>query len=234
MNEQMERQKNSLAKNEFGFNKKLLAILPHLTPYVKHRLYIAESTGILPRNMYCADDIIDEALLLLHESTADISLIDQLSLELKLFRISGILLDELYAKEGWHQQNISTSFLLKNELQKLEECFTSDSDKHLIMDEELNDICYRQKPDTKQSFVYDDTDSLMLSIIEPEASTVPIKQKLLGHFYSWLPLETSKIVDLFIFGKLNFEEIAIVMNTTAIEIKETIIHIRKSFRKHLV
>lgn len=216
------------------FSKKLLSVVPHLHPYIKHRLYIAESTGILPRNMYCSNGIIDDAIVgLYNEDHLDI-LMDTMSLELKLFRITDHLIDELYINEGWHQRCISTNFFLKEELKQLEENYTSEADNELIMNEDLSDISYHQNTEKKQVFIYDDADSAILKVIESEDSSENKKQKLLGKFYSWLPLETSKIIDLFVFGKLNFEEIARIKDITAQEVKATIIDVRKSFRKNLI
>lgn len=233
MNRINELQKYFKEDDRKEFNKRLLSIVPHLHPYVKHRLYIAESTGVLPKNMYCSNGIIDEAILAFYQNGFDAN-IDTLSLELKLFKIADELIDELYVKEGWHQNNISTSYILEEELSRLEENFTVDSDNDLIMFEDLNDICYHQNKEKKQPFIYDDTGSEILKVINFDESTDHKKQKLLGKFYSWLPMETSNIIDLFIFGKLNFEEIATIKNITSQEVKETIINVRKSFRRNLV
>ncbi|MCK8524050.1 hypothetical protein M0D21_20905 [Aquimarina sp. D1M17] len=233
MNTTYELQKFYGADDQKEFGKKLLSIVPHLHPYVKHRLYIAESVGILPQNMYCSSGIIDDAILKLYYDDLDIE-IDTLTLELQLFKIADDLIDDLYNKEGWHQRSISTNYFLKNELEKLEETYTVEADNELIMKEDLDDICYHQSVENKQNFIYDDLDSEILKIIDSEPSTDFRKQKLLGKFYSWLPMETSKIIDLFIFGKLNFEEIATIKDLTATEVKETIINVRKSFRKNLI
>ncbi|MDY8138202.1 hypothetical protein [Aquimarina sp. 2201CG5-10] len=233
MNRINELQKYFRADDQKDFDKRLLSIVPHLHPYVKHRLYIAESTGILPRNMYCSNGIIDDAIVSLYNDRYELD-VNTLSLELKLFKIADELIDELYIREGWHQKNISTSYILKEELSKLEEVYTVEADNELIMNEELSDICYYQHVEKKQAFIYDDTDSDILKIIDSEHSTENKKQKLLGKFYSWLPMETSKIIDLFVFGKLNFEEIATIREITAQEVKEIIIDVRKSFRKNLI
>ena len=47
-----------------AFDKKVLSAVPHLHPYVKHRIYIAESTGILPKNMYSSMIPLDEYMFL--------------------------------------------------------------------------------------------------------------------------------------------------------------------------
>ena len=71
MNRTQELQKFG-ADDQREFNKKLLSVVPHLHPYVKHRLYIAESVGILPQNMYCSNGIIDDAILKLYSDDLDI------------------------------------------------------------------------------------------------------------------------------------------------------------------
>ncbi len=233
MNSTQELQKFYGADDQREFSKKLLSIVPHLHPYVKHRLYIAESVGILPQNMYCSNGIIDDAILKLYSDDIDVE-VDTLSLELQLFKIADDLIDELYNSEGWHQRNISTSHFLKIELEKLEENYTVEGDNELVMKEDLNDICYHQNAEEKQNFIYDDLDSEILKIIDSEPSSDFRKQKLLGKFYSWLPMETSKIIDLFVFGRLNFEEIATIKDLTASEVKEIIIDVRKSFRRNLI
>ncbi len=233
MNRRHKLQQSHGNDDQRDFGKKLLSIVPHLHPYVKHRLYIAESVGILPQNMYCSNGIIDDAIVKLYSDHLDVD-IDTLSLELRLFKIVDELIDELNIREGWHQKNISTSHFLASELEKLEESFTVEGDNELIMKEELDDICYHQNSENKQNFIYDDLDSAILKVIDTEPSSDFRKQKLLGKFYSWLPMETSKIIDLFVFGKLNFEEIAIVKDLTAQEVKETIIDVRKSFRRNLI
>ncbi len=233
MNSTQELQKFYGDDDQREFSKKLLSIVPHLHPYVKHRLYIAESVGILPQNMYCSNGIIDDAILKLYADDIDIE-VDTLSLELQLFKIADNLIDDLYITEGWHQRNISTNHFLKIELEKLEESYTVEGDNELIMKEELDDICYHQNHEDKQNFIYDDLDSEIIKIIDTEPSSDFRKQKLLGKFYSWLPMETSKIIDLFVFGRLNFEEIATIKDLTANEVKEIIIGVRKSFRRNLI
>ncbi|MFL1896533.1 hypothetical protein ACJRPK_12580 [Aquimarina sp. 2-A2] len=215
------------------FEKRLLSILPHLHPYVKHRIYIAESTGILPGNMYCSNGIIDDAIVQLFNTPVDHD-IQCLALELKLFKIADEIIDELYIKEGWHQHTISTNDILKEELDRLEEDFFAEADDDLIMSDELTDISYHQNLENKKPFIYDDSNSEILKVIDNHHSSDLKKKKLLGKFYSWLPLKTSNIIDLFVFGKLNFEEIAIVKGISSREVKEIIIDVRKRFRRNLI
>lgn len=219
--------------NRKDFDKLLLSIVPHLHPYIKHRLYVAENTGIIPKNMYCFNGIIDDAIVKIYESSDFIedSLLD---LELKLFKIADSLIDDIYTKEGWHQHNFSTSRILMDELDYLERSYTTGASNDFIMKEDLNDICYHQDIIKKQPFIYNDSDSEIYRVVASEANHDETKQRLLDKFYSWLPMNTSKIIDLFIFGKLNFEEIAKIRDISSQEVKETLVMVRKSFRRNLI
>ena len=216
------------------FSKKLLSIVPHLHPYVKHRLYIAESIGILPRNMYCSNGIIDDAIIKVFGEEKLNLKIDTLSLELELFKLADQLLDEINVKEGWHRQAISTSYFLQHELNSLHENFYSDADNELMQYEELQGISNWKDTASQKIFIYNDSNTTLHKVLQSESASHDTKQRLLGKFYSWLPLETSKIIDLFIFGKLNFVEIAAIMEIPALHVKQVIIDVRKSFRRNLV
>ena len=215
------------------FYKKLLSIVPHLHPYIKHRIYVAESIGILPQNMYCSNGIIDDAIVQLYHSKFDFST-DTLSLELRLFKIADKHIDSLYQNENWHQKNISTSYFLTRELKKLEENYTVKEGNICVLNTDLDDISYSQEDKNISNFIYDDMDSEILKIIKSEPSSDLKKRKLLGAFYSWLTMEQSKIVDLFIFGKLNFREIALIREISVKEVKRTLICVRKNFRSNLI
>ena len=85
------------------FDKKVLSSIQHLHPYVKHRLYIGESTGILPKNMYFGNGIIDESIAKLYENGFDIDA-SAMAIKLKLFKLVDKDLDELFKKEAFHQK----------------------------------------------------------------------------------------------------------------------------------
>ena len=95
------------------------------------------------------------------------------------------------------------------------------------MNEELSDISYQQDNKHKHVFVYDDNNSSLMNAFEIEDLTSQHQKNVLGKFYSWLPHTVSDIVDLFIFGRLTFNEIAEVKN---IETKRVERIINLSFR----
>ncbi|SFZ94502.1 hypothetical protein SAMN05428642_104216 [Flaviramulus basaltis] len=194
-----------------AFDKKVVSATQHLQTYVKHRLYIAESTGIIPKNMYTSSDLIDEGIVEFYENGYDIDM-DAMAIKLKLFKTVDANLDELFKREAFHQKTTSTDSILKEELKGLEEKYTIDQGFDFIMNEELNDISYKQGNKHKHLFLYDEDDKSILNAFEINDLSSIDNKKLLGKFYSALPFRVSDIVDLFVFGRLDYDEIAKVKN----------------------
>lgn len=213
------------------FDKKVLSAIQHLHPYVKHRLYIAESTGILPKNMYFSNGIIDDGIVKIYENGFDIDA-DAMEIKLKLFDVVDKDLDELFKKEAFHQKTVSTNTILEEELNRLKEDYTIDADLDLVLNTELNDISYQQD-NSEHIFVYDDNYSDVLNAFDIE-DTAKLKSKnLLGSLYSWLPIMAADIIDLYSFGKLTFEEIAKVKHIEVENVEKIFDAVKKSFRNHL-
>ena len=213
------------------FDKKVLSAIQHLHPYVKHRLYIGESTGILPKNMYVSNEIIDEGIVKVYENGFDIDA-DAMEIKLKLFDLVDKDLDALFIKEAFHQKTVSTHTILEEELERLKEDYTIDADLDLILNTELTDISYQQD-NNEHIFVYDDNYSDILNAFDIE-DTAKLKSKnLLGSLYSWLPIMAADIVDLYSFGKLTFEEIAKVKHIEVENVEKIFRAVKKSFRSHL-
>ncbi len=213
------------------FDKKVLSAIQHLHPYVKHRLYIAESTGIVPKNMYFSNGIIDEGIVKIYEEGFDIDA-DAMEIKLKLFAIIDKDLDDLLKKEAFHKKTISTNTILQEELDRLKEDYTIDADLDLVLNTELNDISYQQD-NTEHIFVYDDNYSDVLNAFEIEDPAKLKSKNLLGSLYSWLPVMAADIIDLYSFGKLTFEEIAKVKNIGVENVEKIFDAVKKSFRNHL-
>lgn len=214
------------------FDKKVISVIQHLQPYVKHRMYIGESVGILPKNMYTSSGIIDEGIIKLYEKGFNKDA-ETMFIKLELFKIVDKDLDTLFKDEGFHKNTVSTNSILKEELDGLRETYTVDEDFDYIMSEELNDISYKQNNKHKHLFIYDDNYSSILNAFEVEDISNFNRKKFIGSMYSVLPVKTSSIIDLYVFGKLNFEEISKVTQIE-IEIVEKIFSaVNNSFRKNL-
>lgn len=225
---------NSTAGNSEDFGKRILAAVPHIYPYLKHRLYIAETSGLIPRNMYKSQGLLDDAIVSLYESKLDPE--DDLKLKLQLFSFVDQRLDELYKTESFHRNTMSTSDILKKELKALEENFFMDADEDTLMSDELDDISYHQQDQQKDVFLYDDAEKNIIRTLELSNSERDLDKSerlLLNKIYTWLPRKTSNVLDLYVFGKMSVNEIAEIKGVDAEEIHELMRAVRKSFRKNL-
>ncbi|WP_298552765.1 hypothetical protein [uncultured Algibacter sp.] len=215
------------------FDKKVISATQHLQAYVKHRLYIAESTKIIPKNMYKSNDIIDEGVAKFYENGYNIDA-DENAIKIELFKIVDSDLDELFKNESFHQNTMSTDSILKDELDGLDEEFTVDEDYDLIMHDELSDISYHQDQEDKHVFVYDDNNSSIQNAFEISDISTTRNKHLLGKYYTWLPLRVSDIVDLFVFGKLSFKDIATIKNIEIKRVERVLELAIEDFKEHLI
>lgn len=217
---------------KIDFDKKVLSVVHFLHPYVKHRLYIAESTRILPKNLYCSNGIIDDCIILLYEKGYDYDA-DVESIKLKLFETVDDFLEALFVKEAFHKKTISTNTILEEELRRLEESFTIDADLDTMMLEQLDDISYHQHDDDSEVFVFDDHNSNIINALELDIQSSQNNRKMVGKFYNWLPIRVANIVDLYTFGKLSFKEIATIKNIEVKRVERILKEVKKRFRSHL-
>jgi DNA-directed RNA polymerase specialized sigma24 family protein len=202
---------------------------------VKHRLYTAETIGIVPRNMYSTSGIIDDAVVKLYESKEG-NFKNQKELKLELFKLVSNQVDKLFKKEEFHKYTLSTSQVLEKELELMEEDFTIDIDNDLLMKEDLDDISYRQRQENQHELLYDESEKSIMKTFDLHDERDVFnedKRKALNKVYSWLPYETSNIVDLLVFGKLKYKEIAKIKDLSTIEVKKSIQAVSNNFRKNL-
>lgn len=213
------------------FDKKVLSAVPHLHPYVKHRIFIGETKGILPKNMYKSVEIIDEAIAKLYQQGYNIDA-ERMALKLELFKIVDRDLENLLKKEAFHKDTVSTNKILKEELDRLREDFTMDADLDLILNTELDDISYKQDTDD-HVYVYSDMEIDMVRTSELGDLSTKDARLTFKRIYSMLPMHISNIMDLHTFGKLEFDEIATLRDMDEERIKHIIATVRKRFSDYL-
>jgi len=217
------------------FEKKTLSVVHLLHPYVKQRLKVGENLGILPKNMFKTNEIIDEVILSIYENDTDKN-IEISELRLLMFNFTNKKLQSLFENEKWHKKSISTKILLDEELKLLEENFTVDGDNDLIMNEELDDISYHQNDHELHALASDGSQENVLELLDIEDTAIIEKKEnrnVFDRMYKMLPLQTSNVVDLYILGKLNIQEISHILNVDIIEVKRIIDFVKENFKKHI-
>ena len=153
-----------------------------------------------------------------------------------MFEVANDKLLNLFEKEKWHKNSISTKVILEEELRLLEENFTIDAGNDLIMDEELEDISYHQKDHTSHLLSNEGYQENVLEFLEIKDNAIFEKEEnktTLQKMYDLLPLQTSNVMDLYILGKLNLREIANILEVDILEVKRIIDFVKENFKKHL-
>ena len=232
----MKNSKLNSMKRPKSLEKKVLSVISFLHPYVKQRLKVAESMGIIPKNMYRSNEIIDDVVLEVYDKKIDKKIYIK-HLKLWMFSMSNKKLSKLFEKEKWHKNSISIKILLEEELAMLEEKFTIDSGFDLIMNEELEDISYHQHDGEPHLLDSDDLQCDIADFFELKDKTYfkdKEKQILVRRMYNELPFQSSNIVDLHVLGKLEIKEISMILDTDITEVKNIIHFVKNNFRKYLV
>ena len=216
-------------------DKKTLTIIPLLYPYVKQRIRVGENLGILPRNMFKSNEVIDEVVLEIYEQGLQKNNESE-TLRMIMFEKVVRRLDLLFKSEEWHVDSISTKIILEEELKQLEENFTMEGDNELVMNEDLDDISYHQNDKQNTTLPYDDAEEGMRSLLGLENAKQVIDwddRNSLRKLYYKLPLNSSNIVDLYVLGKLSYQEIALILKLDILEIKKIINFVKENFKKQL-
>jgi len=82
-------------------------------------------------------------------------------------------------------------------------------------------------------YLYADKETSILKAFELEDLSVSESPKTFGRFYNWLPINISNIVDLYIFGNLDFDDIAKIKNIETTRVELIFDKVKKSFRTHI-
>jgi DNA-directed RNA polymerase specialized sigma24 family protein len=215
--------------------KKILTIVHLLQPYTKQRIRVGEMLGYFPRNMYKSNEIIDEVVLETYEQGFQKSKNAE-DLRLAMFDLLNKRISALLQSEEWHKDTISTKYILEEELKQLEENFTTDGGNDLVMNEELDDISYHQNDSGPKELPYDEEEEgvkTFLGLDKVKQFEAYDDRNKLRKVYYKLPVNTSNIVDLYILGKLSFNEIAGILKMEVGEVKEIVSFVRETIKNQL-
>jgi DNA-directed RNA polymerase specialized sigma24 family protein len=208
------------------FEKKIIKLIPEVKPYVRHRIYLAESLGMIPENMYQSTDIVDDAIIKIYETDIT-NIVSTTDLKILFFSLLKEELDQLFYNESKHKNDVSTDKILHQELNKLKERFTFNADGDFVMNEELNDISYHQKDFTPQLFIYEDAAQSVKTAFDLDYLDED-RKRTFTKLYHFLSFEASNVVDLHVFGRLSTLEIAQIKKTDESSIRAIILQIKAS------
>ncbi len=200
-------------KNDFeAFYKKISTFITGLNNFTSSKLKIAEHRDLIDKRFYNANGILDEVYLEVFKTFS--SEVDEKQLRKILFQKTIQKINEIVKKENQFANHINIDEILKEELDLLNEDYTVDADGDFILDEELDDISYKQKSFKPTHFILDQplelqlTKKLNLNDISLFSTE---KRKLFGELFHTIPPKSKNIIELYIFGDQSISEISDIM-----------------------
>ncbi len=197
-------------KNNFEeFYNKISIFIPGLKKFTSSKLKVAENEGLIDKEFYNADGILDEVYMDVFKIFSNE--INEKQLRKILFIKTIQKINEKTKTEEQFTNNINIDDILKEELDLLNEDYTIDAGGDFILDEELDDISYKQKSFKPTHFILDQSLEQQiigkLNLNDMSLSSAE-KRNLFGDLFYNIPPKSRVIIELFIFGYQNISEIS--------------------------
>ena len=217
---------------DFGqFYEKAVSAASDLRNFVQSSLLASENQGLIDRSYYDPDGVVDEIYLaVFNEYNGQNS---KEELKISLFRHALQKLDQLIRDEEYTPNEPSTGGLLKDELDALDERFTAEFDGDLILSEDLDDISYKQEKHRNEPIYLDE--ELVAQIVNrfelDDKFTLAKNKKIhLGILYSSIPVISRSIVELYVYGQQEQEDIVRILDVEEASVKRVLKIVREKFR----
>ncbi len=214
------------------FYAEIEKFLPQLRRYVKQRLHLAEQNGIIPKNFYAPEDIIDEVYQEIYGKIDENWTEQQLKNE--LFSLAMQKLDTIIKKEAQKPQTVDIDRLIEQELKELEEKFTVDADGELVLEEELDDISYKQDEAKPQYLILErPIEQRILEMLDKDTSRELTReqQQIFWKLYKVLPAQSKTVVELYVFGGLSIGEISQITRSSQQSVDKVVNSFTSKLRK---
>ncbi len=223
------------SQNSFkDFYAEISKHLPKLENFTRAKIKIAENEGAIKKGFYTLNDILDDVYWQVYKDYSKEMKKESLSKILFLKTISKI--DEIIELESQTANSISTSTILKEELDLLEEHYSVDGGGDFIPEEEFDDISYQQKYFKQTHFILNEVmeDKLIGKVFKKDAATsLSIHRKDIPKIFYNLPLNTEIILELYVFGEQNTSEISQILGIKKQRIMWIITTFLKEFKQNM-
>ena len=219
-------------ENDFEqFYNKISSLVPDLKKFTARSLKAAESQGAIDRGFYNAEGILDEIYLEVFKDFSDI--IDEEKLKTILFSKAVQKIEEKKIIEQETPEYQSTEKMLKQELDALDERFTTQADGDLILNTELDDISYKQHTERPLNIILDETlEQQLIKKLDMSDTLLPSLERrtIFGALYNNIPPRSKSVLELFAFGNRSFYEISEILEVPEDIIDRIMDKLKERFR----
>jgi DNA-directed RNA polymerase specialized sigma24 family protein len=219
-------------ENDFEqFYNKISSLVPDLKKFTARSLKAAESQSAIDRGFYNAEGILDEIYLEVYKEFSDY--MDEEKIKTILFSKAVQKIEEKKILEQETPEYQSTEMMLKQELDALDERFTTQADGDLILNTELDDISYKQHTERPSNVILDETlEQQLIKKLEMSDTLLPSLERrtLFGALYNNIPPRSKSVLELFAFGNRNFYEISEILEVPEEVIDRIMDKLKERFR----
>jgi DNA-directed RNA polymerase specialized sigma24 family protein len=219
-------------ENDFEqFYNKISSLVPDLKKFTARSLKAAESQSAIDRGFYNAEGILDEIYLEIFKDFIEI--IDEEKLKTILFSKAVQKIEEKKIIEQETPDYLPTEEMLKQELDALDEKFTTQADGDLILNTELDDISYKQHTERPSNVILEETlEQQLIKKLDMNDTLLPSLERrtIFGALYNNIPPRSKLVLELFAFGNRSMHEISEILEVPEEVVDRTMHKLKERFR----
>ncbi|MCB0501759.1 MAG: sigma-70 family RNA polymerase sigma factor [Bacteroidetes bacterium] len=205
-------------EDQTSFNSYMQEVFPELRQYIDRQLDLAITRKAIPEGKFQTDDFLDDLYIKAYDHIHNLE--EHINFKVWLYREADALLNDAMVEEEFDE------FFMKNyadykldELEEMEENFSTDGDGDLVMEEELDDQSYHKNDyELKDIFVDDEEEDHIIKALDDQLD----KERFNDHvkvILPKLPSVMASILDMYSLQKLNEHEIASIKNLSVEKVK---------------
>lgn len=191
----------------------------------------AEGQGVIDRGFYNAEGILDEIYLEVFKDITDIK--DEERLKIILFSKAVQKIEEKKIIEQETPDYLPTEKMLQQELDALDEKFTTQADGDLILNTELDDISYKQPRQRPTNVILDRTlEQQLIKKLDMSDTLLPSMERrtIFGALYNYIPIRSKSVLGLYAFGNRSIHDISEILEVPEEVVDRIMDKLKERFR----
>lgn len=205
-------------EDQTSFSNYMQEVFPELRLYIDRQLDLAIERKTIPQGKFQTDDFLDDLYIKAYDHIQNLE--EHVNFKVWLYREVDSLLSDAMEEEEFDE------FFIKNmadykqdELDEMEENFSTDGDGDFVMEEELDDQSYHKNDyELRNVFVDNEEEDHIIQALDEQLS----KERFNEHVKVVLPKLPSvmaSILDMYSLQKLTEHEIASIKNLSVDKVK---------------
>jgi len=219
-------------ENDFEqFYNKISSLVPDLKKFTARSLMAAECQGAIDRGFYSAEGILDEIYLEVFKDFT--AILDEERIKIILFSKAAQKIEEKKIIEQETPDYLPTEKMLKQELDALDEKFTTQADGDLILNTELDDISYKQPRQRPSNVILDRTlEQQLIKKLDMSDTLLPSLERrtIFGALYNFIPTRSKSVLGLYAFGNRSVHDISEILEVPEEVVDRIMEKLKERFR----